>query len=329
MQSEIIPAIGLLANIWIYWTGTVTTGSGTPSGSLPSGIPESPWNIIKNIRLHSTAGVDIINCSGRALAAYNRTKTRANMLSANAVNDFSGSNIFNNIYKPWSGAVAASTPYTISGWLKIPIMTDDWLMWGMLLLQNDNVRLYLDITLGTQSDICGTVSGVSLTPAFTVSTAVEFFSVDDANPVLPNLGYVRTLIEEIYPFASTGDIVYQPPRGNVYIGLGLQFVNNGSAIPNANINSCRIVYAGNVTPYQENYLTRAMINFNYTGIWDADGYIHYDFADGYGVPEIVETRDFMDTNQQTDFRIIPNVTGITPTNAYISVMKDQIGEARQ
>lgn len=268
-----------------------------------------------------------MRCSGKSLVRYNRMKRRNNMITANPSSDFLSSNNFTAMYKALSGAAAASTVYPVALGLKLPIETDDWLMWGMLLLQNDNVRLYVDLTLGSQSDICGLIAGVSLTPNVTVSIASEFFGIDDSvpNPPMPDLSMIRTLIEEVFPFSNTGDVIYQPTRGQVYTGIQMQFENNGAPLSQANINNTRIVYAQNVNPYYETYQHHVLRNLDKTGVWLPDGCILYDFGSGYGIPEIEESRDYMNTSQQTDFRVITNITGITPTNAQIVVLKDQLG----
>jgi hypothetical protein len=327
-QTIQIQKVGLLGRLWLTISGTITTGSGTPSGSFPAGtvIPEAPYNLIRLLRVYSSQGVDIVRVSGVGLAMLNKVTSNGKFLSVNPANDFNNSNVFNAAYKVLSGAAAASTAYPTAVSLKIPIMTDDWLMWGMLALQNDNVQLYCDITLGSQTDICGAISGVSLTPNFTVALESEFYSIP-ASGELPNLNFVSTIIEDDFPFSNTGDITYQPVRGEVYTGILCRLESNNAAVPNADINSTRVLYAQNINPYYETYAHHAMMNFDHSGVWLPDGTVWYDWGDGYGVPEIIEPRDFMNTSQQTDFRLIVNATGFTPTNAIMRVVKRQLGIA--
>jgi hypothetical protein len=325
-QTIQIQKVGLLGRLWLFINGSITTGAGTPAGSFPTTIPEAPWNLLRQIRIYSSQGVDIVRVSGVGLAMLNKLTSNGKFYSANPANDFSNNNVYGNMYKPLSGAAAASTVYpTYCGW-KIPIMTDDWLMWGMLALQNDNVQLYCDVTLGSQSDICGTISGVSLTPNFTVTLATEYYSIP-ASGELPNLNFVNTIIEDDFPFSNTGDITYQPVRGEVYTGLLARLESNSLPVPNADINSTRILYAQNINPYYETYPHHVITSFDHTGVWLPDGTIWYDWGDGYGIPEITEPRDFMNTSQETDFRLIVNATGFSPINAIMRVIKRQLGVA--
>jgi hypothetical protein len=325
-QEIQIQSMGLLANLFVSLTGSITTGAGTPAGSFPS-YPESPYNLIKNITVKTSQGVQILNLSGIGLARFLRMKSRANQLTINPSNDFSSSNNFSANYAAISAAAAtASTVYPAKWFGKLPIETDDWLQWGMLLLQNDNVRLYVDVTLGSQADICGNVSGVSLTPNFTLSVASEFFSVPNSNGTMaPNLSFVHTLLEDVLPFSNVGDVIYSPVRGQIYTAILGQVENAGAPVSQANINNVRLIYAQNVNPYFESYPHHVIRNFYDKGIWLPDGMFFYDFANGYGVPEIYEPRDFMNTSQQTDFRVITNITGISPSSAQIRFVKEQLG----
>jgi hypothetical protein len=89
------------------------------------------------------------------------------------------------------------------------------------------VRFVLSIDWGTSTDIATTCT-VGTT---TVTPALECFLVPKDASDYPDLGFAKTVLEDIAPITQTGVYTYQPPRGNTYTRIIQEFVNNAATSP--------------------------------------------------------------------------------------------------
>ena len=323
LQTLQLPQTGYLGRIWLYFTGTITTGAGTPAGSWAS-YPPMPYNLIKKIRVYTSEGVEIVNISGWGLYLLNMRKESTPNMAGN-VFAYLNSNTATALYQTVTpGATpAASTAYTLSGCLEVPIVTDDVMMYGLINTQTNDVRVYMDITWCNQSDT-GSVSGVTLTPAFTVYPQIEFYLVPGDSAAQPVLSYVHSLYEEYFPFTTVGDIIYRPTPGNIYMSLSGIVENNGAQVAPTNINTVKVVYAQGVSPFYEQYLNNIQRLKRTIGITPPDGYFSYSFDYGNSDPTQADPRDWLNTAAQTDLQFVINVTGITPASAQLRCIREQL-----
>jgi hypothetical protein len=318
-----LPQSGFLSRIFLNFTGTITTGAGTPAGSWGT-YPPLPYALIRKIRIYTTEGVEIINISGWGLFLHNMRRKRLQMNAQDLFSTFLNTNGRAALLSTNTGTPAASTAYTFTGSLEIPIYTDDIMMLGLLLLQSNDVRCNMEITFAYQADT-GNVSGVTLTPAFNFTPMTEYFSLPQMNNAAgPNLQYVHSLYEEFFPFNNNGDVIYRPTPGNIFLSLSGIIENNGAQVATANINTLKVQYAQAVAPYYEQYVN-ALFKWKLDyGFVPPDGYFDYDFALGSGVPGFLDPRDWLDTSQQTDLQFTPNVSGLTLVNAQLRVVREQL-----
>ena len=324
IQTVNLPRTGWLQKFFLTITGTMTTGAGSPSGNWPT-WPLMPFGLIQRIRVYTNTNVQIVNLSGASLLLVDRTMRPVMTPSQDLITQGNATNTAAILATPGSGTPAANTAYTWSGTLEVPIATDDTAMLGMLFLQSDRVTLTVEITFANSTVYAGTVSGVSVTPSFTIQpTAVMYEQPDDKN-IIPNAQYVFSLKEDQYGFAATGQQLIRLPVGNTYTRIWEQIINNGAPLPYGNMGAGQITYAQTVTPYNESYINHLARNRSVLGQTLPDGVYMWDFASGSGIPTIFEGRDLVNSAQVTDLEVVTNIIGSpTLTNCYGLVVSQQL-----
>ena len=310
---------GYVANIYLMLSGTVTIPA-TPTGNWQT-YPPLPYSLIRRLRIYTSENVELLNLSGWGLMFFLLRQKRLSTPPVDPIPYLNAAGRAALLTVPSGALVAGAIP--ISGWFKVPIMTDDATMLGLLLIQTLDIRCYLEITMASASDLVTTGATLPSACAINVTPTVEFFSIPPgANQ--PNLAWVHTITEEIFPLTTTGDIIYRPPIGNVYMSLSGIIENSGAQLPPANINQVSLAYAQSVRPYYEPYLNHLARNkWNY-GLTMPDGAFSFDFSLGSGDPGSDEPRDFLNSSQQTDLQILINATGFTPVNGQIRVIREQL-----
>jgi hypothetical protein len=323
--SQQLPQTGYLGRIWLYWTGNLTTGAGTPAGSYLSYVP-SPYNLIRRIRVYTNENAEIVNISGWGLFLHNLLYRDDAKPAQDATTQYNSGNRA-LLFAASSGAAVASTVTPVAGWLEIPIMTDDAAMLGLLMTQNLDTRINLEITTGNAGDVHA-ITGVTVTPTVTFYTAPEFYSVPAFAESQPNLAYAHTLLEETAPINNTGDVIYRVPPGNTYIKLFGILENNGAQVSPANINTVTFRFAQSTTPYIYTYpelMARSKAYYKQT---PPDGLWVFEWSAGTGVVGVLEPRDVFNSSLQTDVQVIVNLAAFSLTNAQNRVIKEQIVEIR-
>jgi hypothetical protein len=322
-QQLQLPRSGWLARVYVTATATMTTGAGTPSGNWAT-YPTQPYSLLGKVRLYTNTQSDLFNISGHGLnlfsqANYGMTKVTRNQGLANATN-------LPTVYQTLpSTTPAASTAYPMAATYKLPVVTDDALMLGMLFLQSDAVTFGIEITPPASTDIVGTVSGVTVTPAITYSVTAEYFDVPYDRSIMPNSSYAHLVQEQFKPISVTGQNDLYMLTGNTYLKIIGQLENNSVPMVAGNIVNVGVKYAQTTTPYYEPYpmhVTRT--SYNYGG-YLPDGLIIQDFSLGSGIPSFLEPRDFINSSLLSDFEIFYTLNNtMTLTNARARIITEQL-----
>lgn len=305
-----LPNTGYLSRVYIPMRGTVSTGTGTPGGSF-NGYPYLPYGMIQWIELRNNNNSGIIHVSGWGLALLNAMQERLRQPQTEAIAPYNSTNVASTFQAPigspggGTGTVAASTAYNVSANWYLGIATDDAAMFGLQPLQNNALITQLWITPAPQSAVQGNITGVvPLTPNLTVRPSAEFFQVPPYSGSQPDQRFTHAIWEDTQQIQTVGsEFVYKPIPGPVYLRIILVVENNGLPVSYGNIQQVVFRHSMDNTPYRETYdqhLTRMKRAYGFTL---PDGVIVYDFSLGYGIPGIVEPRDFVDTSQLTDVAI--------------------------
>jgi hypothetical protein len=306
-QNILLPQTGYLANLYINVTANITIPA-APSGNWAT-FPALPWAFIRKLRVFTSETVEIVNVSGWGLFLSNLTDYQATNMSLDPLSYLNTTGVA-ALYTTKSGALVAGT-YPITFSLKVPICTDDAMMLGLLNTQNNDVRVFLEITPANPGDLVS-VGGTLPTVLSMVATAnVEFYTIPPSGVDFPNQVFVSSLTEQILPVLNTGDWTATIPLGNIYTKiLGVNELPNAQINDNT-INNISIFYAQAVRPYYETYYNHLVRNKFRYGFVVPDGMFCYDFTGGAGGPPQWDPRDFMNSSRQTDLKLDINYASIT------------------
>lgn len=319
-----LPVTGYLSRILLEWHGTMTTGAGTAAGNWTT-YPMVPYNYIKRVRLYTSENTNICDLSGQQLYLANLMSRRNCTPDSDAAYILHNANNRLLVTDAPAGAGDDAVSEAVAGYLEVPIETDDMLQFGLLISQNLEVRLYLDVEFADAADVHG-ITGVTVTPAITFAPSVEFFSIPPDGVGQPNLQWVQTLLGTKIPIAANGDQEIQLSIGNLYLGVYGFIENNGALIdPTSGLTEVRLQYAQNVVPLRETYRQHVMRVKTTHGITLPDGAFAYDWASGLGFPGMLDFRDVVNSAEQTDLKLIVTTAGLTLSNAYVHVIRRQLG----
>jgi len=82
-KSLLLPEVGYLARVWLYFVGTVTYSSGTTAADL------APYSLFKRIQVTlNNSATDIFNCSGFSTFLINSILTKMGRLDQQADSNF-------------------------------------------------------------------------------------------------------------------------------------------------------------------------------------------------------------------------------------------------
>lgn len=320
---------GYLASIALAWTATIT-GTGSPSGNWPT-YPPNPFACIKQVRLYTSDNIVIVDVSGWGLYLYNVKKGRLMSWGTDIVSYLNTNNRALLLAAP-SGAVSGGSN-TITGYLDIPVITDQVAMLGMLNTQTNQLRIQLDVVTGSQTDIFGAASYATTGPfiSMTVTPQTLVFNIPQANSgVAPaDLTYAHYLLESTWPMTlATGDWIVRPPTGLIMMSVFGMLENASLQIAPANITQIYYRYQQNTVPIQETYTHHVGKWKQFNGFTPPDGYFDLRFDQGAGIPGVLDQRDWLQSADLTDLSFIASVTGLSISGTtQVRLIMEQLGTA--
>ncbi len=326
-----IAPVGFLHKLWLNVTGTITSGSGVINGAW-KGYPFLPYSLLSKIHLYANPGTDIINCSGdglRQLLMFSRRNDHPVGPSLAAFGNAASTAIN---YGTNTGATVASTVYNFAASWELPVSTDDSLLWGLIPIANEATMVNLELTLNNLANL-STETGVTMTPSFTASVTQESLvpltniTLPSGQPAVvaqPDLRFVHKIIETPKSITAVGDNTYKPLIGPTYLRQFVINENNGAQMLPANINKVIYNFASQSYLVNEPYVNHAQRVATYTGMQLPSGAIYLDWTNGQGVEGVIDTRDMINTMQQTDVNLTENLNAMTLTNAQMRVIEEYL-----
>lgn len=282
-----LPKTGLLARLWLHFSITI---GGTVNAANARGIASA----IRRVRLQTNSGTDIFNVSGIGYGYMLQ-----NCVELNGVNGRQPANQFNT-------AVTA-TSFNLD--MVVPIQMNMGDPLGLIMLQDEQLQVILTIEWESQT----VIGGSTATATGTCIPVLEFFTVPanptpgKPNPNLPPLNVIHQIIEDQFVLSQTsGDYLYNAPRGNTYLGLYFGYGLGVSAADNwsrllLRINQNDIIYDSSPTLATQRVgywgnLTRGL------------GFIPINLLASNGLGDYGSARDFINTALLTDFQGVLTVT---------------------
>lgn len=279
-----LPRTGLLAEMWLSIRATIST-SDTVTDANPLGCSA----IIRRVRLTSNSAIDIFSVSG-ANAHY-------------LLNDFLDTEQVNIVGQNQGSDTLVVSNGTVKNLdMLIPVTLNSRDPLGLIMLQNEQTLLTLTIEVEAVASLGTNISGVSVT----VQPIMVFFTVPADNKAIPPLNVIHQITDQSMSVSGTGDINFEPPRGNTYVqinhglGMGVSGADNWSRLR---------VQANQSDTWSDH--NPASLDFEYYRIHGRArkaGVLPIDFIGSTGLGNFGSGRDLFNSALVTDF-----LTIITPT----------------
>jgi hypothetical protein len=288
--------------------------------------------LLSKIHLYATPGTDIINVSGDGLAQLNAFARRNDVPSGIPLAQFGNTPSLAQNYQTNTGATVASHTYNFTAAWELPVSTDDSLMWGLLPIANESVLVNLELTLANLNQL-STETGVTMTPSFAASVVQESFvpltniSLPNGQPAVvaqPDLRFLHKIIETPQGITNTGQNRYKPLIGPTYLRQFVINENNGAQMTPANINKVNYNFAAQSVLIDEPYAQHIDRVQAYTGQYLPSGAVYLDWTNGQGIEGVVDTRDMVNTVDQTDVNLQITYNSMSLTNAQMRVVEEYL-----
>lgn len=332
ITTQLLPQTGYLAGVWLLLKGTTTTAAA--SSTTVATYPVLPEAFIRRIRIYNNQGVELWNTSGYGAYLYQRT-LRSSFDPAVDGFDFTFGGGLNplNRYHSNPSSLGASASETWKAAFFLPIAWGASLQAGLQLAQDPAITYNLEITWGDATDLYSATTGTVTLSAVTVTPMIELYHVPPQGYDLPRLSFTKTVLEEIIPLATgTGDNTVKFVTGNMLTRHIMEFSNGSPRAPIAPataaaadlITNIKTRYSQTQIPYDQD---AAVFLFRQRFLYGLDlpaGVFVTELSDAMGLPELVSTRDILNTARLTDLDFIATLSGVTLNGGQVRVIKEQL-----
>lgn len=305
-----LPRVGLLSRLFLTFKGTNTVTDGTGAAAVSQ---FTAYNLIKRIRVLANTGAAIFDVSGYGAYLINRVNNRHSILTDSLFDQ----TVDDGVYTAPSAAGANVLKFG----LEIPVAINPRDPVGLINLQNNTTDVTVEIDFNSEYGTADNGSVAFLTTgtatavisAASMGLAFEYFTIPRNKEDLPALNVAHQYLEESMSFASTGEQVVSLQRGNTYVQL-LHYLICANALSDA-IDSLTIKYNQSETPYYVPAQVQKMLQRQRYGSDLPKGTFIHDWYMSNGLPNLGNTRDFINSANVTEFQSIVNVTGGTTVTA--------------
>jgi hypothetical protein len=199
-QSILLPEVGYLARIWIFFVGSVTYSAGSTAANF------APYSLFKRITVTlNNSATDIFNASGFSTYLINQVISFYNKLDVNSQADF------------YAYPVSGAAQNFVLG-LQIPVAMSQGMNFeaGLINLQAPEVQCQLNVDfVNALADIGDNISALS----GTVHAYYEYYEVPQPTRVMQPPVMLHRWIEQTQPITGTGENIYTVPRGGQMLSL--------------------------------------------------------------------------------------------------------------
>ncbi len=307
-----LPQTGFLAGLWCLFSGTTTTAAAS-STTVATYVPP-PFGVVPRIRIFNNQGVEVWNTSAWGAYLYNGT-LRTGFDQAVDHSDFvnaGGTSPFTRYFDTAATLGASAT----DDWrfaLYLPIAWGPSLQAGLQLAQDPAITWTLEVTWGTTSDLYSATTGTVTLSALQTQVMCELYAVPAQAADLPKLSYTKTVLEDITTITTgSGDNTYKVVTGNMLTRVIEEFANGSTLAPIASsaFTQRRLRYSQTQVPYQT---IPDLDCFRQRFLYDRDlpiGVYVHELSTPMGTPELVGTRDIINTARLTDLDLITTLSGV-------------------
>jgi hypothetical protein len=277
-QSILLPEVGYLARIWLFFVGSITYAAPSTPADL------APFSLFKRISVTlNNSATDIYNTSGFGAFLVNSVLTKMGRLDQQSNAAF------------YTYPVAAGpTPFVLG--LQIPISLSQGFNFeaGLINLQAPEVQCQLNIDFhSANADIGDQINALS----GTCHAYYEYYEVPSPTQVLQPPVVLHRIIEQTQPVNQTGDVIYTVPRGGNMLRLLHVLRLNGARSESYDETSIR--FNQSETIYKEERRLKKILMRERYGYNLPDGVISQDWAYALSHPEESDLRDAINTEMVT------------------------------
>lgn len=277
-RSLLLPEVGYLARIWLFFEGTVTYSAASTVADL------SPYSLFKRISVTlNNAATDLYNTSGFGAFIVNSTLTKVGRLDQQTDAEF-------YVYP-----VSGSAQRFVLG-LQIPISLSQGFNFeaGLINLQAPEVQCQLNVDFANAlTDIGTNITALS----GSIHAYYEYYEVPSPAQVMQPPVVLHRIIEQVQPVNNTGDTIYTVPRGGNMLRLWHVLRLNGARSDSYDEHSIRFNQSETVYK-QEKRLNKILARERY-GYNMPVGVIVADWAYALQHPEESDMRDAINTEMVT------------------------------
>jgi hypothetical protein len=335
VTTQQLPTSGYLSAIWFILSATGTTASGASNVVKP--YPQTPYGLIRQIRVYNNMGVDLWRTSGYGAYQYMKTlrtatdPTQAPNSLSYATTDSGNNSVFSRYFNK-ATSLATSSSETVRAGFYLPIAWGTMGQAGLQLLQDDAVKYFLEITWGDHTDLYSTFGAGATLTTETLTPVVETFATPRDPNNRPDLSYSKIVIEEQQAFdTGSGANTYKFVTGNMITRL-IQWFENGTTVKpldptefslmNMNYAQTQVPY--NINPDVELFRQRFLYGLDMT-----QGTYVWELAAALGLPEFPTLRDVINTIKLTNLQTVFTLTGVTPSSSAFKTVKEMLSPNRR
>lgn len=331
IQRRELPQSSFMAGLWCRIRGTTTTAAASTTTQKP--YPILPFSFIRRIRIYNNQGVEFWNTSGYGAYLYqSRLRTGFDPATVHAdAQMITVPNPQSQFFDAPASMLASSTDDWIGAfWL--PVTFGPGLSHGLQLLQDPAITYTIEITFGDVTDLYSATTGTVTLSAVSFDMMIEEYSVPDEAIDYPRLAYSKTVLEDLQAIVTgTGENSYRFTTGNIATAIIHEWSNTSAgteatraAIAPAAITNMALRYAQTQTPYNVNpalhlFRQRALYGRNLP-----QGVYVWELAQPLMLPELVGTRDALNTARLTDLFTFTTLAGVTLNQAQLRTIREQL-----
>lgn len=326
-----LPQSSFMAGLWCVLRGTSTAAAASTATLKP--YPILPFSFIRRIRIYNNQGVEFWNTSGYGAYLYNGC-LRTGFDQATNYPDAQMITVpepFTRYFDGPTSLIADQVDTWRCGfWL--PVTFGPGLSHGLQLLQDPAITYTIEVTFGDITDLYSATTGTVTISAVSFDMAIEEYSVPDEAIDYPRLAYSKTVLEDLQAIVTgTGENSYRFTTGNIATKIIHEWSNTSAgteatraAIPPANFANLALRYAQTQTPYLINPDIHLLRQRALYGRDLPQGVYTWELSNPLMLPELVGTRDALNTARLTDLFTFTTLAGVTLNQGQLRTIREQL-----
>lgn len=258
------------------------------------------YRLIRRVSLDLNNGFSPYVLSGEECFLYNMIHRNGYMF----MNDVNMNNAFLNLPETLK-ASASGTVNELSFFVDLPVTTNPRDPIGLILLQNDTTNVTLSVDIGNANDIFSVLpDGVSLDiESLEITPVVESFSIPAQSNAYPDLSVLKICNGRHDSLPSVGQQIVKLSTGTIYRKIIFALTDeNGEPMTYDDLSSnIDLVFNQADTNYSVSAELLHDLNARDLGFDLPEGVFVFDFSAGGNITNYGGTRDFIDTENLSEF----------------------------